>query len=478
MTTCAPISGGVGEALRRRRWRHRSGSRPSRSRGCASCPARRRSRGCGPPSRRRRRPRFRRSGGARWSRDTAARPRSRARASGRARKVRASRRLRKEAAAARRPGRRRPRARSPQLLRGHLHERSLGSYSGPPLFVNGHIRRNFPRAVGHSAHKVPGTVPGTVGELLSIRAWGSRCPSSGAIATGCTSRAARSMLASARPAPSFPIAPNGYARCSRHPEAASRRRPSIRTPRRSRCTIPRWSSTSAPHGMSGRRAGLAEDPGQDRVVPYLFPHPGLVGGHHFEPATHMAARAGTFCFDTMTLIGPGTWKAARAAVDVALTAADLVIAGERAAYALCRPPGHHVTRNAFGGSCYLNNAAAAAARLRDALGARRAHRHRRPSRKRRPVDLLGGRLRLVWLGPRGSGGRVVPALPRVRRRDRSRGGRWGEPERAPGSRRGRSRVGGCYRDSRFLGDRPRGAGRWWSRWGWTPPARIPRRPWR
>ncbi len=115
-------------------------------------------------------------------------------------------------------------------------------------------------------------------------------------------------------------------------------------------------------------SGLAENPGQDRVVPYLFPHPGLVGGHRFEPATHMAARAGTFCFDTMTLIGPGTWKAARAAVDVALTAADLVIAGERAAYALCRPPGHHVTRNAFGGSCYLNNAAEAAARLRYALG--------------------------------------------------------------------------------------------------------------
>ena len=70
----------------------------------------------------------------------------------------------------------------------------------------------------------------------------------------------------------------------------------------------------------------------------------------------------------MTLIGPGTWEAARAAVDVALTAADLVLGGERAAYACCRPPGHHATRAAFGGSCYLNNAAAAAARLRDALG--------------------------------------------------------------------------------------------------------------
>jgi acetoin utilization deacetylase AcuC-like enzyme len=50
-----------------------------------------------------------------------------------------------------------------------------------------------------------------------------------------------------------------------------------------------------------------------------------------------------------------------------LTAADLVLDGAPAAYACCRPPGHHVTRASFGGSCYLNNTAAAAARLRDAL---------------------------------------------------------------------------------------------------------------
>jgi acetoin utilization deacetylase AcuC-like enzyme len=111
-------------------------------------------------------------------------------------------------------------------------------------------------------------------------------------------------------------------------------------------------------------SGLAEDPGQDRVVPYLFPHPGLVGSRSFEPATDMAARAGTFCFDTMTLIGPGTWEAARASLDVALTATDLVLGGARSAYALCRPPGHHATRDVFGGSCYFNNAAAAAARMR------------------------------------------------------------------------------------------------------------------
>ena len=65
----------------------------------------------------------------------------------------------------------------------------------------------------------------------------------------------------------------------------------------------------------------------------------------------------------MTLIGPGTWEAARAAVDVALTAVDLVVDGERIAYACCRPPGHHVTRSLYGGSCYLNNTAVAAAEL-------------------------------------------------------------------------------------------------------------------
>jgi acetoin utilization deacetylase AcuC-like enzyme len=117
-------------------------------------------------------------------------------------------------------------------------------------------------------------------------------------------------------------------------------------------------------------AGLTADPGQDRVVPYVFAHPGLLGD--LEPTTPEAAsaRAGRFAYDTMTLIGPGTWHAVRAALDVAIAAADAVRAGEHAAYALCRPPGHHATRTAFGGSCYLNNAAAAAARLRD--GARGA----------------------------------------------------------------------------------------------------------
>jgi acetoin utilization deacetylase AcuC-like enzyme len=110
--------------------------------------------------------------------------------------------------------------------------------------------------------------------------------------------------------------------------------------------------------------GYAEQVGQDRVVPYLFPTPALTDGVPTRRAVAVHADAGRFSYDTMTLVGPGTWTAARAAVDCALTAADLVAAGEPVAYALCRPPGHHATRTGFGGSCYLNNAAVAAEALR------------------------------------------------------------------------------------------------------------------
>jgi acetoin utilization deacetylase AcuC-like enzyme len=112
----------------------------------------------------------------------------------------------------------------------------------------------------------------------------------------------------------------------------------------------------------------AADLPSDRVVPYVFARAELTSGR--DPATPVAvwARPGLFAYDTMTLIGPGTWEAARAAVDVALTAVDLVAGGERIAYACCRPPGHHVTRSLYGGSCYLNNAAVAAAALLDRLG--------------------------------------------------------------------------------------------------------------
>ncbi len=128
--------------------------------------------------------------------------------------------------------------------------------------------------------------------------------------------------------------------------------------------------------LEGAAAAWAAAPyeeivGQDRVVPYFFQTAGLLAGMEPTPATALHAQAGEHCYDTMTLVGPGTWEAARAAVDVALTAVDLVTAGEGSAYcptayALCRPPGHHVTPSGYGGSCYLNNAAVAAEGLRAA----------------------------------------------------------------------------------------------------------------
>jgi acetoin utilization deacetylase AcuC-like enzyme len=112
-------------------------------------------------------------------------------------------------------------------------------------------------------------------------------------------------------------------------------------------------------------AGFPAEAGQDRVVAYLFPLPGLTGDLPVPEATSLAARTGRYAFDTMTPIGRGTWDAARAAVDNALTAADLVLASAPVAYACTRPPGHHATRACYGGSCYLNNAAVAAQYLRD-----------------------------------------------------------------------------------------------------------------
>ena len=44
----------------------------------------------------------------------------------------------------------------------------------------------------------------------------------------------------------------------------------------------------------------------------------------------------------------------------------MVLAGEREAYALCRPPGHHAFADMAGGFCYLNNTAIAAQRFTQA----------------------------------------------------------------------------------------------------------------
>ena len=77
----------------------------------------------------------------------------------------------------------------------------------------------------------------------------------------------------------------------------------------------------------------------------------------------LESRAGYFCMDTFTPLTHNVWRSAYSAANTALTAAELLIEGSRYAYALVRPPGHHAERRAYGGFCYLNNAAIAAQRL-------------------------------------------------------------------------------------------------------------------
>jgi len=67
-----------------------------------------------------------------------------------------------------------------------------------------------------------------------------------------------------------------------------------------------------------------------------------------------------FMTDTYAPVTAHTYRTAVDAVRTALTAADIVLAGESAAYALCRPPGHHAEHTSMGGYCYFNNAAIAA----------------------------------------------------------------------------------------------------------------------
>jgi acetoin utilization deacetylase AcuC-like enzyme len=113
-------------------------------------------------------------------------------------------------------------------------------------------------------------------------------------------------------------------------------------------------------------AARAQSVGRPFLIADTYPNFRMFEGMSPEflasrPETGYAGgRAGWWGLDTANPLVPGTYMAARAAVDVALTAVDLVLGGERAAYGLCRPPGHHAARSMAGGYCFFNNAAIAA----------------------------------------------------------------------------------------------------------------------
>ena len=103
------------------------------------------------------------------------------------------------------------------------------------------------------------------------------------------------------------------------------------------------------------------------ALPFAFPTRGLRADRRPEAIDGLL---GFYAFDAGASFVAGTWEAVKSSYDTALSAAALVEGGEPAAFALCRPPGHHAGTAFMGGYCYINNAAVVSQWFRD-QGARR-----------------------------------------------------------------------------------------------------------
>jgi acetoin utilization deacetylase AcuC-like enzyme len=110
-----------------------------------------------------------------------------------------------------------------------------------------------------------------------------------------------------------------------------------------------------------REAGRTGD-----AIPYAFP----IRGRRPLDLTRIDALIGAHSFDATTPITPDSWAASYGSAQSALAATQAVLDGDRAAFALCRPPGHHAGADYCGGYCHLNTAAIAAQAARDAGVAR------------------------------------------------------------------------------------------------------------
>ena len=113
-----------------------------------------------------------------------------------------------------------------------------------------------------------------------------------------------------------------------------------------------------PEFVSFLKRACANVPPGKSVYPYVFPI-----RNQARPPKELPLRAGYYCIDTFTPLNANAYKAARRAVDCAMTGAESLLGGNRVAYALVRPPGHHAEYQAFGGFCYFNSSAIAANHL-------------------------------------------------------------------------------------------------------------------
>ena len=91
-----------------------------------------------------------------------------------------------------------------------------------------------------------------------------------------------------------------------------------------------------------------------------------LGRGNLPPASYpdsVVGQCGWHLGDRSCSVTPRTFAAARASAATAAHGARLILAGERIAYALCRPPGHHAAADMAAGFCFFNNTAIAAALL-------------------------------------------------------------------------------------------------------------------
>jgi len=107
---------------------------------------------------------------------------------------------------------------------------------------------------------------------------------------------------------------------------------------------------------------VSEGLSKEGIMPEFFAIGHLRGK---TPPSNPMAKAGYFMTDNCSMMVEGTWEAVKSSAFVALTGAELLVNGEKYAFSLCRPPGHHAGYDFAGGYCFLNNAALAAKYLQD-----------------------------------------------------------------------------------------------------------------
>ena len=97
--------------------------------------------------------------------------------------------------------------------------------------------------------------------------------------------------------------------------------------------------------------------------PDVFPNIHPASRDAVYPASAVG-QVGYHVYDGACPITADTWGSACWIAWSAVHAANEVLQGARACYALARPPGHHASSDLAGGFCYLNNSAIAAQKLR------------------------------------------------------------------------------------------------------------------